>query len=64
MVFLIHGKEKAKISCSIDLSYACLNKVGSVEGLLVFRKKNTNVWYQAVSIWKTTRAIVKVNMAT
>lgn len=64
MVFLIHSKEKAKISCSIDLSYACLNKAGVLKGYWFLEKKNTNVWYQAVSIWKTTRAIVKVNMAT
>lgn len=39
MVFLIHGKEKAKISCSIDLSYACLNKVGVLKGYWFLEKK-------------------------
>lgn len=62
MVFLIHGKEKVNTTTDFGLSYACLNIAGVLKGYWFLEKKN-NIWYQAVSIWKTIGVIVKVNMA-
>lgn len=60
---MIYGKEKANSSYGIDFSYAHLNIAGVLKGYRIL-EKNTNVWYQAVSIWKKIGAIVKVNIAT